>query len=392
MMWWSAVWRRLPLMAACGLVGCAGLVPSGPGSTLTALHSSLNANPSTSTAAAANVPSSIADAASQAADPPVLPNQLRAKGLGPIAAAPSPDLPETLDPVEIEEVADTDTPAPAPPAAAGSPPIETSGRAPRVEQLPLSGPASREGLVIPPPPPALAGGSCEKSEEETKPVSPREFDRQLAGAAELEAIELVEEERLERGEPVELVDEDGNACAPETHEPVTGTTDLVAGKSPKSAPSALLAPGDPLDGTRVAGDGSLDIRVLELCRQVSGFGRIEVAPDASLGPGRAMLAYAEIDNFPVEAEGDHFVTRLAARMVLETPTGAVVEQWEFGDIVDHCRTRRKDFFCHFTVTLPETLTPGTYVLRLKVRDPRGGGLAERTRELSISTPVLAKGR
>lgn len=132
---------------------------------------------------------------------------------------------------------------------------------------------------------------------------------------------------------------------------------------------------------------------LAFCTQVLGFGDIQPLARVGLTPGEQVLLYVEVRHFQSKDVGGKFETSLASLITFEGPDGTIVAPVEFRDVVDHCQTRRHDFYCHYTFTIPETLKPGSYRLRLTVRDHHGGQTASQTVPLVVvAGPVKGGGK
>ena len=57
---------------------------------------------------------------------------------------------------------------------------------------------------------------------------------------------------------------------------------------------------------------------------------------------------------------------------------------DFGVVNETCRNRRHDYFVRYVFTLPTSLNPGEYILRLTINDLHGGSVAQQDVEFSIS--------
>lgn len=207
-------------------------------------------------------------------------------------------------------------------------------------------------------------------------------------ADEGEAMEVVDEET---GELVELADDDLDPAANRSAEPVATKapgTEIVSLK-PGSQTMAPSGPGIILGDASVGHSlkANFDVGNLRFCREVAGFGDTKPLPAELISRGRYLLLYAEVYNFSCQEEHGRFVSSFASELFVETPTGDLVHRIPFPDIVDHCETRRHDFFCHYTFALPETISPGKYVLRLKIKDMDSGETAERTMDFLVATPA-----
>lgn len=160
------------------------------------------------------------------------------------------------------------------------------------------------------------------------------------------------------------------------------TTTVIAAKPAEPASVGTVAANMPTPSA--LGRLPLDIGRLEFCTQVKGFGEITAMPKEYLNPGRQVLLYAEIGNFESKHAGDEYETRLASQLTLESGDGKILATLDFDPIVDRCRTNRKDFYCHYTFSLPVSLAPNHYVLRLKVKDLASGERTERTMDFVVT--------
>lgn len=127
-----------------------------------------------------------------------------------------------------------------------------------------------------------------------------------------------------------------------------------------------------------------DLRIarLELCTRVLTFGVFETMPAEQFVAGKAnqTILYCEVGNFASEVDGEgKYRSRFASRVEVLTPTGQSVFSHEEPLIEDRCRRRRTDFFIAQRITLPATLPPGDYTLKVTLEDK----LANRVNESSI---------
>ena len=130
----------------------------------------------------------------------------------------------------------------------------------------------------------------------------------------------------------------------------------------------------------------LALENLAFCTQIFGFGDVEAVDANALTAGEKVLLYAEVCNFHSQLAGTNHETILRSEMLIETPDGVVVQPYDFGNLVDHCAVNRTDFFCHYTFALPESLAPGPYVLRLKVKDLGNGQQTHKTIDFVVGSP------
>ena len=131
-----------------------------------------------------------------------------------------------------------------------------------------------------------------------------------------------------------------------------------------------------------------DPRVLAiaLCRKVVTFGVYEELDAEDFVAGREFpaIVYSEIQNLHAEETDDgRFRTELGTRLEVLTAEGQSVWEHEEPNIVDICRTPRKDFFVAERITLPSTLVAGDYVLKVSVEDKLSARFDEMTHPFTI---------
>lgn len=144
-----------------------------------------------------------------------------------------------------------------------------------------------------------------------------------------------------------------------------------------------------------ADEGAIQIRAVELCTRVRGYGDFDPMPRDQFIAGRApaFVLYVELDQFAIEAmeAGGHEVS-LTQELTLYTQTGTTVWQHRPVNIVDVSRNRRRDFFTTQVVRMPSTLGPQSYRLNLRINDRHGQSMDERKIPIEIVTKsVLAEG-
>jgi len=106
-----------------------------------------------------------------------------------------------------------------------------------------------------------------------------------------------------------------------------------------------------------------------LCRKVSGFGSFEPLPAAALRAGQPVLIYCELTGLRYQARDTSYVSRLSSRVeLISARDGAKVWEQSLGEAEDQCRSRRRDNYVNYRITLPQTLPAGDYRLRLTQTD------------------------
>ncbi|MCH7993159.1 MAG: hypothetical protein IIB57_01800 [Planctomycetes bacterium] len=133
------------------------------------------------------------------------------------------------------------------------------------------------------------------------------------------------------------------------------------------------------------------VETIALCRRVVTFGVYDEMSDNEFVTGHPIptIVYSEIRNFQSKATTDGtYETVFATRIDILTADGRPVWQREEPEIIDRCRRRRQDFFIAQRITIPATLTPGNYVLKLMVEDRLSSRVSEATRAFTISAPDM----
>ena len=84
---------------------------------------------------------------------------------------------------------------------------------------------------------------------------------------------------------------------------------------------------------------------------------------------------------------------MSRRQLTSSASGQSVWRHEEPEIVDVCRQQREDFFLAQMVTLPGTLGPGEYVLKVTVQDALSGKSNQAMLRFTLnSTSLAAAGR
>jgi hypothetical protein len=147
---------------------------------------------------------------------------------------------------------------------------------------------------------------------------------------------------------------------------------------PNQTPTQQLRPmQDMLDHLRSGAD--LSVGTVALCKRVTGFGLYDPIAPARFPRSRSstMYLYCEVDNFQPHHEADgRWQTLLKQQVSLLTAAGTVVWEDKARPVKDVCRNRRRDFFTCEPVTLPPTLAPGSYRMRVSVTDLNANKVAE----------------
>ncbi len=117
----------------------------------------------------------------------------------------------------------------------------------------------------------------------------------------------------------------------------------------------------------------LTVADLRICRKVHGFGNFEPLDSTRCRPGTSVIVYCELEGLRYEPQGSMRRSRLSTRVEL-VPARGGEPAWsqDLGTAEDVCRRRRRDYYVNFRITLPTTLPPGDYELRLSQTDEVAG--------------------
>jgi len=112
----------------------------------------------------------------------------------------------------------------------------------------------------------------------------------------------------------------------------------------------------------------LVLRNLSFCKNVYGYGAIEVHDKDQFSPGDQVSLYVEVENYRSQSTEQGFRTLLGSSYELLDENDKRVDGAEFPDVDDYCRSRRHDFHIQYGITLPRSIAPGRYRLNLVVKD------------------------
>jgi hypothetical protein len=161
-----------------------------------------------------------------------------------------------------------------------------------------------------------------------------------------------------------------------------------------NALSATTTPGPSDDRARASAiraavevleeQAPLEITDLRLCRKVHGFGNYEALEPSDFKPGRAAILYCEMAGVRYEPSDEVFRSRLASQVEIQTVKGEkTVWSHPLGTAEDLCPRKRRDYFVNYRVSLPRTLAPGSYLLRMTQKDLISDRTVTRAVPLSI---------
>jgi len=130
------------------------------------------------------------------------------------------------------------------------------------------------------------------------------------------------------------------------------------------------------------GERRLHIPRGEFCSAVEGFGHFaSIEPREFVAHAAArFVLYFEVDGYrSAELTGEGWKTELSIELsILSERDGVPVWRRDWQTITDLAASQRKDFFVTHIVAIPDALSVGAYVLKVRVRDEQAGSLAERS--------------
>jgi len=134
--------------------------------------------------------------------------------------------------------------------------------------------------------------------------------------------------------------------------------------------------------SRLREKAHLELRGLNFCNQIYGFGDIEkFAGGNEFTPGTQVLVYAEVSNFKSELGADgryHSKLKPSYEILRPGGQGQLIEQKNVAPIEDICNNHRQDFYFYIKLSIPEQIAQGPYVLRLTVEDELSHKLSTQT--------------
>ncbi|MCL4741489.1 MAG: hypothetical protein KJZ54_04725 [Phycisphaerales bacterium] len=201
--------------------------------------------------------------------------------------------------------------------------------------------------------------------------------------------------------PVDPASESGGRLSPDEVRTLRAVRDLL---------TRLGDASDATDAARVLREVADDLEMgmgvriarAELCRRVDGFGSFQPFPrnDFMAGQTNRAIVYAEIDRFAHRARaetsdggapGDTLAVELSQELlVVHRADGRLAWRRPPERIVETSRNIRRDFFLVSEIELPRTLTVGSYLLKVRIRDEIAGSVDEVSIPLGIvADPALA---
>lgn len=207
------------------------------------------------------------------------------------------------------------------------------------------------------------------------------FRRQLD--ARLLAVVTGDYERARR--PLDLATQEQQALAQRYIESIIAIREAHQGDLSGAASSALGELGRLSETLRSLSD--LRIPVLRICRQVRGFGQYEVIDPATLPASQAneFVLYCEAADFRSDLQSDgQYLSRFDLQTTVLNRAGEVVLKLEDPGITDLCRNRRRDCFIPRLISLPASLAPGEYVVKVTLHDRLAEKIAQSATQFRLT--------
>ena len=139
--------------------------------------------------------------------------------------------------------------------------------------------------------------------------------------------------------------------------------------------------------SRLREKAQLELRGLNFCNQIYGFGDIEKFPGGNeFTPGTQVLVYAEVSNFKSDLAPDgryHSKLKPSYEILRPGGQGPLIEQKNVAPIEDACNNHRQDFYFFIKLSLPEQIAQGPYVLRLTLEDELSRKIAVQTLNFTV---------
>lgn len=225
--------------------------------------------------------------------------------------------------------------------------------------------------------PATAAGAPVSLEQFVEQWQGRMQDSSFREQLDVRILHVVAGDYARGRQPLELVSQEQQTLASRYIEALIAIRETHMGDLSGTAPAALKELDQLAEELR--GFSALTIPTLEICREVRGFGQYQTIdpPRFAAGAGVEFVVYCELRDFASEHHDDgmHY-TRFDMRTAILTHAGDTVLELKDTDIVDRCRNRRRDCFIPRLVSLPHTLSPGAYVIKITVVDKVAEKVAE----------------
>ncbi|MFM8893557.1 MAG: hypothetical protein ACKOTB_18430 [Planctomycetia bacterium] len=138
----------------------------------------------------------------------------------------------------------------------------------------------------------------------------------------------------------------------------------------------------------LAVDDSAEFAVRNACfaSRVRGWGVVDRFDTTRFAAGQEVIVYFELDALSARSTPDGHMTRIDTTLALVGGDGTPIERWSFEPLEETCRSRRRDYFARYVITLPATLPAGDCRLEIGVRD----AVADRSSQVFLPLEIVGR--
>ena len=134
---------------------------------------------------------------------------------------------------------------------------------------------------------------------------------------------------------------------------------------------------------RLGESGTLAVRNLAFCTQVSSYGVYEKFEDYKFKANQPLILYAEVQNFKSEESSRGFHTALRSSYQILDAQGRRVAENDLALTEEYCRNQRRDYFLRYFLSVPERIYDGNYTLQLTIVDTLSQKIGTSTIEFTV---------
>jgi hypothetical protein len=135
-----------------------------------------------------------------------------------------------------------------------------------------------------------------------------------------------------------------------------------------------------------AATGKLDLRHVQFCTKVNGFGNVLPFEKQEFTPGQEVILYSEVDNFAAIEVPQGFETEFRGSCEIFDASGVRVREQQLPIDKQTCSNYRRDYFIAYRWYIPNRLEPGKYKIQLTVEDLKGNTVGSSTIDFTIIAP------
>ena len=146
---------------------------------------------------------------------------------------------------------------------------------------------------------------------------------------------------------------------------------------------AAVSPSRPLPVDEPA---EFTVRNACFASRVRGWGVVDRFETTRFVAGQDVIVYFELDALSARSTPDGHTTRIDTTLSLVGGDGTPIERWSFEPLEETCRSRRRDYFARYLITLPATLPAGDCRLEIGVRD----AVADRSSQAFLPLEIVGR--